>query len=247
MCALRVNKVFYDKKNVYFPLQDALIKRLGEGAHPFTMNVAPQAPPSVQLVPAKRYYGAPIGTSYDIRCYVGESPQLIISSQYTRDNYDDAHQLTAERSDEKLHRRSTVRMGIRLIHKNDDDNNTQVQAPDNLASNNQQQNSQQPVTSPPCSSTTLTTAQSAQNSPLPTPLPQLPLNVRGSKTERGESFSKMKLSPKAFRFTGKLCRSKSEIEKRSADFYNVGNEVIFYYSHIHLNHIISIIRKSHQF
>lgn len=190
------------------------------------MNVAPQAPPSVQLVPAKRYYGAPIGTSYDIRCYVGESPQLIISSQYNRDNYDDTHQLTAERSDEKLHRRSTVRMGIRLIHKNDDDN-TQVQALDNLTSNNQEQNGPQqtPVTSPPSSSTTLTTAQSAQNSPLPSQLTQVPLNVRGNKTDRGESFSKLKLSPKAFRFTGKLCRSKSEIEKRSTDFYNVGNEV----------------------
>lgn len=194
------------------------------------MNVAPQAPPSVQLVPAKRYYGAPIGTSYDIRCYVGESPQLIISSQYNRDNYDDTHQLTAERSDEKLHRRSTVRMGIRLIHKNDD--NTQVQALDNLASNSQngqQQQQQAPVTSPPYSSTTLATAQSAQNSPLPPQLTQMPLNVRGSKNDRGESFSKLKLSPKAFRFTGKLCRSKSEIEKRSTDFYNVGNEVSVYF------------------
>lgn len=186
------------------------------------MTVAPQAPPSVQLVPAKRYYGAPIGTSYDIRCYVGESPQIIISSQFNRDNYDDNHKLTADRSDEKLHRRSTVRMGIRLIHKNDD--NTQVQAPDNLPSNNQQQQKQNGqkaiITSPPSSSTTMTTA---QNSPLPTPSPQLPIFSRGNKTERGESFSKLKLSPKAFRFTGKLCRSKSEIEKRSTDFY--GNEV----------------------
>ena len=28
-------------------------------------------PPSVQLLPAKRYTGAPIGTSYDIRVYTG--------------------------------------------------------------------------------------------------------------------------------------------------------------------------------
>lgn len=40
---------------------------------PFSLEINPQAPPSVQLVPAKRYFGAPIGTSYDVRCYVGES------------------------------------------------------------------------------------------------------------------------------------------------------------------------------
>lgn len=54
------------------PPQDALIKRLGDGALPFSVDINPQAPPSVQLVPAKRYYGAPIGTSYDVRCFVGQ-------------------------------------------------------------------------------------------------------------------------------------------------------------------------------
>ncbi|CAH1402060.1 unnamed protein product [Nezara viridula] len=73
------------------PLQDALIKRLGPNAHPFTMDVTHLAPPSVQLVPAKEYSGAPIGTSYDVRAYA------------------------ADRADEKLHRRSTVRMGIRVV------------------------------------------------------------------------------------------------------------------------------------
>jgi hypothetical protein len=53
--------------------QDALIKRLGPNAHPFTMEVTPLAPPSVQLVPAKEYSGAPIGTSYDVRAYAGTS------------------------------------------------------------------------------------------------------------------------------------------------------------------------------
>jgi hypothetical protein len=51
--------------------QEALIKRLGPNAHPFTMEVTPLAPPSVQLVPAKEYSGAPIGTSYDVRAYAG--------------------------------------------------------------------------------------------------------------------------------------------------------------------------------
>ncbi|XP_039289131.1 arrestin homolog isoform X2 [Nilaparvata lugens] len=73
------------------PLQDALLKRLGPNAHPFTMDVTHLAPPSVQLVPAKEYNGAPIGTSYDVRAYA------------------------ADRADEKLHRRSTVRMGIRVV------------------------------------------------------------------------------------------------------------------------------------
>lgn len=37
------------------------------------MEITPLAPPSVQLVPAKEYSGAPIGTSYDIRAYVGKT------------------------------------------------------------------------------------------------------------------------------------------------------------------------------
>ncbi|KAL1490953.1 hypothetical protein ABEB36_011621 [Hypothenemus hampei] len=75
------------------PLQEALLKRLGANAYPFTMEITPLAPPSVQLVPAKEYNGAPIGTSYDIRAYV------------------------AERIDEKLHKRTTVRMGIRVVQR----------------------------------------------------------------------------------------------------------------------------------
>ncbi|CAH0559664.1 unnamed protein product [Brassicogethes aeneus] len=75
------------------PLQEALIKRLGPNAYPFNMEITPLAPPSVQLVPAKEYNGAPIGTSYDIRAYV------------------------ADRADEKLHRRTTVRMGIRVVQR----------------------------------------------------------------------------------------------------------------------------------
>lgn len=47
------------------------------------MEITPLAPPSVQLVPAKEYNGAPIGTSYDVRAYIGESqfffPLFILS------------------------------------------------------------------------------------------------------------------------------------------------------------------------
>ncbi|XP_075988715.1 arrestin homolog isoform X2 [Anticarsia gemmatalis] len=72
------------------PLQEALIKRLGANAYPFHLELTPLAPPSVQLVPAKQYHGAPIGTSYDVRAYI-------------------------ERPDEKVSRRNTVRMGIRVL------------------------------------------------------------------------------------------------------------------------------------
>lgn len=49
-----------------------LIQRLGSNAHAFSMEVTHLAPPSVQLVPAKEYNGAPIGTSYDLRVYIGK-------------------------------------------------------------------------------------------------------------------------------------------------------------------------------
>lgn len=55
-----------------------MIKRLGPNAHPFTMEVTPMAPPSVQLVPAKEYNGAPIGTSYDIRAFAGKKKILAV-------------------------------------------------------------------------------------------------------------------------------------------------------------------------
>jgi hypothetical protein len=54
-----------------------LLKRLGSNAYPFSMEITPLAPPSVQLVPAKEYNGAPIGTSYDVRAYVGKFVNFI--------------------------------------------------------------------------------------------------------------------------------------------------------------------------
>ncbi|XP_058448500.1 arrestin homolog [Malaya genurostris] len=79
---------------VLTPLQEALLDRLGKNAVPFTLEIGTVAPPSVQLLPAKRYTGAPIGTSYDVRVYTAEAS-----------------------ADERVQRRSTVRLGIRLIHK----------------------------------------------------------------------------------------------------------------------------------
>ncbi|KAI9589122.1 hypothetical protein GQX74_007291, partial [Glossina fuscipes] len=127
------------------PLQDALMKRLGEGAHPFTLSLTSQAPPSVQLVPAKRYYGAPIGTSYDVRCFI------------------------ADKTDDKFHRRASVKMANAL---NLNDRTTRSSG-------------------------------------------------KGRKSERGDSFPKLRLSPKSFRFSSRFGRSKSEVEKCPSDpFYN---------------------------
>uniref|UniRef100_A0A1I8PVM8 Arrestin-like N-terminal domain-containing protein n=1 Tax=Stomoxys calcitrans TaxID=35570 RepID=A0A1I8PVM8_STOCA len=117
------------------PLQEALLKRLGDGAHPFTLTLTAQAPPSVQLVPAKRYYGAPIGTSYDVRCFI------------------------ADKTDEKFHRRASVKMGVRVIYRTDVFNHG-INGPENFAAlfNN-------PVSSPPvtlaCTQTTATAAMSS--------------------------------------------------------------------------------------
>ncbi|KAL7631985.1 UNVERIFIED_CONTAM: hypothetical protein RMT77_017699 [Armadillidium vulgare] len=72
------------------PLQDTLLKRLGTGAVAFCFSISALAPPSVTLLPARTYMGAPIGTNYDIRIFVGES------------------------SDDKPHKRSSIRMGIKL-------------------------------------------------------------------------------------------------------------------------------------
>ena len=52
-------------------MQEALIDRLGKNSIPFQIEIGSITPPSVQLLPAKRYTGAPIGTSYDIRVYTG--------------------------------------------------------------------------------------------------------------------------------------------------------------------------------
>lgn len=48
------------------------MERLGKNAVAFSIDINTLAPPSVQLLPAKRYTGAPIGTSYDIRIFTGK-------------------------------------------------------------------------------------------------------------------------------------------------------------------------------
>lgn len=70
---IQINKFQYEKIVSMSPyLQEALLERLGKNAVAFSIDVNTLAPPSVQLLPAKRYSGAPIGTSYDIRIFTGE-------------------------------------------------------------------------------------------------------------------------------------------------------------------------------
>lgn len=58
------------------------MRRLGPNAHAFTMEVTRLAPPSVQLVPAKEYSGAPIGTSYDVRAYAGITAKVLLFENF---------------------------------------------------------------------------------------------------------------------------------------------------------------------
>ena len=55
----------------YATPQDTLVRRLGPGAVPFCFTLSSLAPPSVTLLPARNYSGAPIGTNYDLRVFVG--------------------------------------------------------------------------------------------------------------------------------------------------------------------------------
>lgn len=125
-----------------------------------------------------------------------------------------------------------VRMGVRLLQKTDLDAITTV-PPENSAT---LENSAITTNSSSCDSAPQTPGPfpdaSSSASSAASPFIRLPFHsqvststcsssVGGSlkcnKAERCDSFSKLKLSPKAFRFTGKLCRSKSEIERDSPD------------------------------
>jgi len=79
-----------------------LIQRLGSNAHAFSMEVTHLAPPSVQLVPAKEYNGAPIGTSYDIRVYIGiKECQPTVINKHAHNNNNKINYNEQERTEEK--------------------------------------------------------------------------------------------------------------------------------------------------
>ncbi|XP_026474273.1 beta-arrestin-1 [Ctenocephalides felis] len=72
-------------------LQERLIKKLGPNAYPFYFELPPHCPASVTLQPAPGDTGKPCGVDYELKAFVGET------------------------SDDKPHKRNSVRLAIRKI------------------------------------------------------------------------------------------------------------------------------------
>jgi len=72
-------------------LQERLIKKLGENAHPFYFELPPHCPASVTLQPAPGDTGKPCGIDYEMKAFVGDS------------------------QDDKPHKRNSVRLAIRKV------------------------------------------------------------------------------------------------------------------------------------
>jgi len=72
-------------------LQERLIKKLGSNAFPFFFELPPHCPASVTLQPAPGDTGKPCGVDYELKTFVGDH------------------------SDDKAHKRNSVRLAIRKI------------------------------------------------------------------------------------------------------------------------------------
>lgn len=72
-------------------LQERLIKKLGANAYPFYFELPPHCPASVSLQPAPGDTGKPCGVDYELKAFVGDSP------------------------DDKPHKRNSIRLAIRKI------------------------------------------------------------------------------------------------------------------------------------
>ncbi|XP_022242647.1 beta-arrestin-1-like [Limulus polyphemus] len=72
-------------------LQERLIKKLGPNSYPFYFELPPHCPASVTLQPAPGDTGKPCGVDYELKAYV------------------------ADNTDEKPHKRNSVRLAIRKI------------------------------------------------------------------------------------------------------------------------------------
>ncbi|XP_076363272.1 arrestin 1 isoform X2 [Tachypleus tridentatus] len=72
-------------------MQDRLLTKLGSKAFPFQFQISSNAPNSVTLQPGPDEGGAPCGVSYELKVFVGDSEE------------------------DKSHKRSTVKFGIRKI------------------------------------------------------------------------------------------------------------------------------------
>ncbi|UYV70557.1 hypothetical protein LAZ67_7003528 [Cordylochernes scorpioides] len=61
-------------------VQQTMLQKLGPDALPITLRVSPYAPPSVRLRPARDYHGSPLGVTYDLKVFVGESLPFDLSA-----------------------------------------------------------------------------------------------------------------------------------------------------------------------
>lgn len=57
------------------PLQERLVKKLGQNAFPFTFQFPQTSPSSVTLQAGEEDEGKPLGVEYTIKCYVGENEE----------------------------------------------------------------------------------------------------------------------------------------------------------------------------
>lgn len=80
-----------DQKKPLTHLQQRLLRKLGPNAYPFYFEISEGAPASVTLQPASGDTGKPCGVDYELKTFVAES------------------------SDDKLHKRSSVRLAIRKL------------------------------------------------------------------------------------------------------------------------------------
>lgn len=146
----------------------------------------------------------------------------------------------ADKTDEKFHRRASVKMGVRVIYRTDVfHHHTAPEHSASFAGQHGHAAAQSPPASstPPLSSESTNLSTGAEPTPTSTatagtsagygPVGSGPCTsaaaaataaaasgAKGkSKSERGDSFPKLRLSPKSFRFSGRFGRSKSEIEK----------------------------------
>jgi len=80
-----------DRQKPLTKLQERLMKKLGENAHPFFFELTPSSPASVTLQPAPGDTGKPCGIDYEMKAFVGD---------------------TAE---DNPHKRNSVRLAIRKV------------------------------------------------------------------------------------------------------------------------------------
>uniref|UniRef100_A0A8C2Q3X8 Arrestin-C n=1 Tax=Cyprinus carpio TaxID=7962 RepID=A0A8C2Q3X8_CYPCA len=76
------------------PMQDALLKKVGDQGHPFTFDIPVHLPCSVSLQPAPEDAGKPCGVDYEVKAYIANEE---------------------DETDEKVEKKDTCRLIIRKI------------------------------------------------------------------------------------------------------------------------------------